>query len=136
MSGRLTLLDALPTDSTGSDGRISGTPAALHPVATYTLTAMDRDGDRATLMLILTIEQVRVMNAAAHGREGGAVVFPGTVLRPVTLIWTVDDRQVESVETFTVTITSPAGAFTKMAASLVGSAGQTQSPFFSFEIRD
>lgn len=74
MSGRLTLLDALPADSTGTDGRISGTPAALHPAATYTLIAMDRDGDRATLTFILTIERVRVMNAGrarARWRGGG-----------------------------------------------------------------
>lgn len=53
------------TDTAGcpTGGRISGTPAALHPAATYTLIAMDMDGDRATLTFILTIERVRMMNA-------------------------------------------------------------------------
>lgn len=49
------------TDAAGcpTGGRISGTPAALHPAATYTLVAMDRDVDRATLMFIPTIERAR-----------------------------------------------------------------------------
>ena len=84
MSGGLTLLDALPADSTGTGGRISGTPAALHP--------------------------------SALGREGRAVVFPVTVLRPVmrrlTLTWTADvphraipdeDYHVEAVDRITLT---------------------------------
>ena len=54
----------------------------------------------------------------------------------MTLIWAVDDRQVESVETFTVTITLPAGAFAELAASPVGLAGPTQSPLFLFDVRD
>ena len=85
-----------------------------------------------------------VTNAAARWREGGAVVFP--VTRSLTLTWTadvprsdtpgedyhvevvgrmtltVDDRQVESVEPFTVTVTLPVGAFAEMAASWVGPA--------------
>ncbi len=101
---------------------------------------MDRDVARATLMFIPTIERARVMNAAAHRRDGGAGVFPETVLRPVarpmTLIWAVDDRQVESVETFTVTITLPAGAFAELAAFPVGLAGPTQSPLLPFDVRD
>lgn len=80
------------------------------------------------------------MNVAVHGRDGGAVVFPETVLRPVatpmTLIWAVDDRQVESVETFTVTITLPAGVLAELAASPVGLAGPTQSPLLPFDVRD
>lgn len=40
------------------------------------------------------------------------------------------------METFTVTITLPAGAFAELAASPVGPAKPTQSPLFPFDIRD
>ena len=160
----LTPSDALPAGltytapvGTPTDGTIAGTSTAPHPATTDTLTVTDRDGDRATLTFIIAVERARVTVAAARGQEGGTVVFPVTLsrplTRPLTLTWTantpgsatpgedyhaeaagrltlaaganagtltvrtLDDRRVEPPETFTVTVTLPAGAFAEMAAA-------------------
>lgn len=159
VTGRLTLLDMPFRRTRRAPAEDQWHAGCADPATTYTLTAMDRDDDRATLMFILVIERAQVTNAVARGREGGAVVFPMT--RSLALTWTadvprsdtpgedyhvevvgrmtltVDDRQVESVEPFTVTVTLPVGAFAEMAASWVGPAGPTQSPLFPFDrLRD
>ena len=164
LSYALTPPDALPAGltytapvGTTTAGRIAGTPTAPHPATTYTLTATDRDGDRATLTFIIAVERAQVTVATARGQEGGTVVFPLTLsrplTRPLTLTWTantpgsatpgedyhaeaagrltlaagvsagtltvrtLDDRRVEPPETFTVTVTLPAGVFAEMAAA-------------------
>lgn len=91
LSYALTPQDALPAGltytapvGTTTDGTIGGTPSASYPATTYTLAVTDRDGDRATLTFIIAVERARVTVAAARGQEGGAVVFPVTLSRPLT----------------------------------------------------
>ena len=101
LSYALTPPDALPAGltytapvGTTTAGTITGTPSAPHPATTYTLTVTDRDGDRATLTFIIAVERARATVAAARGQEGGAVVFPVTLSRPLTrslmLTWTAN----------------------------------------------
>ena len=124
--------DALPAGltytapvGTTTAGRIAGTPTAPHPATTYTLTATDRDGDRATLTFIIAVERARVTVAAARGQEGGAVVFPVTLsrplTRPLTLTWTAntpgsatpgEDYQAEATGRLTLAAGVNAGTLT------------------------
>lgn len=65
LSYTLRPLDALPAGltytaqvkTTGSGDTMASTPTLSHPATTYTLTAIDRDVDRATLKFTLAAER-------------------------------------------------------------------------------
>ena len=93
-----------PAAAAVTGGTLAGTPEAVHPTTTYTLTATDADGDPATLAFTVTVE---VDTAPTFGDQTVAAqtYTVGTAIPLLTLPAATDGDG-----RLTYTLTGPAGA--------------------------
>ncbi len=82
--GRLTYTPPAAADATG--GTLAGTPTAVHPMTTYTLTATDADGDPATLAFTVEVgaagairPQDGTQTYTVNGQQVTVTQAPGTL---------------------------------------------------------